>query len=243
MVNKDDLSSALNDAKEAAKAEKAAETAVENLYEDENPKARAAHAATSASASTESADEASPKKKKNKWVTLGVIAGIIAIAALGFMVWHEQPSFCNAVCHSPMDNYVASASEGDPGMLVTSHIENGVNCLKCHNPKLTEQLTEVCMWVSDEYPVDAEGNLVNADAQNMASEEFCLKSGCHESLQTVVENTWGFAGNDEKYNPHSSHQDGSIECGDCHKSHEKSTLYCAKCHDMNLPEGWEATSE
>ena len=62
-------------------------------------------------------------------------------------------------------------------------------------------------------------------------------------MTDVVNATWGFEGNDAKFNPHSSHQDNQLECGDCHKSHETSTLYCAKCHDLNLPEGWEATNE
>ena len=51
---------------------------------------------------------------------------------------------------------------------------------------------------------------------------------------------WGFAGNDEKYNPHASHQDMALECGDCHKIHENQVLVCNECHDLNLPEGWEA---
>lgn len=182
------------------------------------------------------------RKHRNGLIVLGVVVVVIVVCAVGFNIWHQQPSFCNAICHSPMDNYVESYSSGDPGKLVTVHADNDVNCLDCHNPKLTEQASEVCAWLGDSYPVDAEGNLVDASAQDMASEEFCLRSGCH-NWDDVVNSTWGFADNDAKYNPHSSHQDGSVKCGDCHKSHGTSTLYCAKCHQLNLPEGWEATSD
>lgn len=170
----------------------------------------------------------------------GTVAVVLVLAGAGFWVWHEQPSFCNAICHSPMDNYVESYSSGDAGMLVTQHVEAGKNCLDCHNPVITEQLTEVCTWMADDYPMTDDG-MLNTDKE-IATEEFCTNDGCH-NMSDVVNATWGFEGNDAKYNPHSSHQDNQLECGDCHKSHETSTLYCAKCHDLNLPEGWEATNE
>ena len=44
---------------------------------------------------------------------------------------------------------------------------------------------------------------------------------------------------DEKYNPHSSHQDLALSCGDCHNAHEASVLVCNDCHALNAPEGWE----
>ena len=93
---------------------------------------------------------------------------------------------------------------------------------------------------ADDYPMTDDGMLNTG--KEIATEEFCTNDGCH-NMSDVVNATWGFEGNDAKYNPHSSHQDNQLECGDCHKSHETSTLYCAKCHDLNLPEGWEATNE
>lgn len=187
------------------------------------------------------ADYASKRKNKKKPVIVaGTVAVVLVLAGAGFWVWHEQPSFCNAICHSPMDNYVESYSAGDAGMLVTQHAEAGKNCLDCHNPVITEQLTEVCTWVADDYPMTDDGMLNTG--KEIATEEFCTNDGCH-NMSDVVNATWGFEGNDAKYNPHSSHQDNQLECGDCHKSHETSTLYCAKCHDLNLPEGWEAANE
>ena len=59
-------------------------------------------------------------------------------------------------------------------------------------------------------------------------------------MDDVVASTWGFEGNGEQFNPHSSHQDLALECGDCHKAHEKSVLMCNQCHKLNMPEEWEA---
>ena len=178
----------------------------------------------------------SPKRPvRKKWIVLGVVAAVIVVAGAGFWAWHNTPGFCNAFCHSPMDAYVESYSSGDQGMLVTQHAEAGDGCLDCHEAELTTQVSELMAWTSDSYPMD--GNML-ATGKEFANEEFCATSDCHD-MNEVVANTWGFEGNDAKYNPHSSHQDLSLECGDCHKVHEKSTLVCNDCHDLNAPEGWE----
>ena len=46
-----------------------------------------------------------PKKKKNKLAIVGIVVGVIVVLGIGLFVWHEQPSFCNAICHTPMDAY------------------------------------------------------------------------------------------------------------------------------------------
>ncbi|RDB61420.1 hypothetical protein C1878_11955 [Gordonibacter sp. 28C] len=191
-------------------------------------------------ASDRTPDTPPAKRSKRGWIVAGVIVAVVLVAGIGAWVWHEQPSFCNAVCHSPMDRYVESYGEGDPGKLVTQHAAAGDTCLSCHEAEFTTQVSEVMAWASDSYPVGEDGML--ATGKEFATEEFCARSGCHD-MQDVVASTWGFEGNDEKYNPHSSHQDNALECSDCHKVHETSELYCAKCHDLNLPEGWEATHE
>lgn len=185
---------------------------------------------------------AMPKKKpvKRGWIVAGVVAAVLVVAGIGGWVWHEQPGFCNAICHSPMDKYVESYSTTDPGLGIKVHAEAGDNCLSCHESELTLQVSEAMSWVSDTYPMGEDGML--ATGKEFATEEFCARSGCHD-MQEVVASTWGFNGNNEKYNPHASHQDNVLECGDCHNIHEKSELYCAKCHNLELPEGWEATNE
>ena len=183
-----------------------------------------------------------PKKRpKRGWIVAGVVAAIIVVAGAGFWVWHEQPSFCNAICHSPMDYYVETYDSGDPNLGVTVHAKAGESCLDCHTAELTTQISEVCAWVSDNYPMTEDGTML-ATGKQFASEEFCARAECHrgKSFDEITAGLWGFAGNDEKYNPHSSHQDMALECGDCHKAHENQVLVCNECHDLTLPEGWEA---
>ena len=61
--------------------------------------------------------EPAAQKKKKKWpIVVGVVVAVLVVAGAGFWVWHEQPSFCNAICHSPMDKYVETYGAGDPGM-------------------------------------------------------------------------------------------------------------------------------
>ena len=178
----------------------------------------------------------SPKKKRNKLKILGIVVAVIVVLGIGFFVWHETPGFCNAVCHDPMDPYVETVTSGEKGMAAYDHAQAGMGCLKCHEAKLTEQVSEVMHWVSDDFTTDPDGKL--APSVNFASAEFCGRSGCHD-MNTLAEKTVGFEGNPENYNPHSSHQDLALECGDCHKAHSKSVLVCNECHALTAPEGWE----
>lgn len=195
-----------------------------------------------AEAKAESATSKLRKKmSKNKKATIAVaVVAVIAVLGAAFWTWHMSPTFCNAVCHSPQDNYVASYYSGDAGKGVTVHANNGQNCLSCHEATIMTQMQEGIIWVADGFNMTEDGYLVTG--HELASEEFCTRSGCH-TWESIVDSTWGFEGNDEKYNPHVSHQDGSITCSDCHKIHKTSQLYCAKCHDLTLPEGWEVPSE
>ncbi len=193
---------------------------------------------------TEKQNAATPaKKKRNGWMVGGIVVAVIVVVAIAFGVWHNQPSFCNSVCHTPMDPYVQTYDSDNPAMMSSLHrTEANMSCLDCHEARLGQQISEVGTWMDDATPVDANGMLVNHDTSVQASPENCLKSGCHD-WNEVVDSTWGFEGNDEEFNPHSSHQNGSIQCSDCHKSHTNSVLYCAKCHDLNVPEGWEVPTD
>lgn len=201
----------------------------------------AAHGAPVAEATDAAPQKVRQKLSKNKKLTIIVAAvAMVAIAGAGFWTWHMQPSFCNFLCHSPQDRYVESYYAGDPGTGITVHAQAGKNCLSCHEATVDTQLREVATWIGDGYNMTEDGFLVSDE--QIATKEFCTRAGCHV-WEDVVASTAGFAGNDEKYNPHASHQDGSITCNSCHKIHQKSQLYCAKCHDLKLPEGWEATRE
>lgn len=121
-----------------------------------------------------SADTEPLKKKKKLPVILGVAAAVLLIAGAGLFVWHEQPSFCGAICHTPMDPYLDTyeqeyGTEGTDkwgnevkstnGMLVVSHKaaleENGdsLTCLSCHIPTMSEQVNEGFAWISGNYEV------------------------------------------------------------------------------------------
>ena len=121
-----------------------------------------------------------PSKKLStdrRWpIVAAVVAVVVAVAGGGFWVWHEQPSFCNAICHTPMDPYVA-AFDQQPGtagvdkwgnevsntssMLAVVHAaskdEGGAdaNCLSCHKPTIAQQLTEVSEWSTGNMPLFA----------------------------------------------------------------------------------------
>ena len=65
---------------------------------------------TDVAATEEPAKDAKKAKNgKKKWpIVVGVVAVVLVAAGAGFFVWHEQPSFCNAICHTPMDGIVKS---------------------------------------------------------------------------------------------------------------------------------------
>lgn len=85
---------------------------------------------------------------------------------------------------------------------MTVHAKAGESCLDCHTAELTTQISEVCAWVSDNYPMTEDGTML-ATGKEFASEQFCARAECHggKSFDEITAGLWGFAGNDEKYNP------------------------------------------
>ena len=50
------------------------------------------------------AGEPAGRRRGRRWpIVVGVVAVVLVAAGAGFWVWHEQPGFCNAICHDPMD--------------------------------------------------------------------------------------------------------------------------------------------
>lgn len=175
------------------------------------------------------------KSKRYRW-SLGVAAVVAVLAAAGggFWAWHEQPSFCNAICHDPMDAYVAGYYE-DATLLANMHERSDVTCLECHEAKLDEQVAEGISWMTGDFATDETGHIttrgVTADAK------MCATSGCHD-LDRVVAATQDWGGQ-PGVNPHSSHQGEAIDCSNCHGVHGSSNMYCNTCHDYKVPDGWE----
>ncbi len=173
-------------------------------------------------------------RAKRKWPIVLGCAGVVAVlAGAGFFAWHEQPSFCNAVCHVPMDNYVDGYYENET-LCANEHYRAGVSCLDCHEPKIDEQISEGIAWARGDFEVDAAGDIAAVGVT--ADEEMCAKSGCHD-MQDAVAATADWGG-DAGVNPHESHQGSPIDCSNCHGVHTASNMYCNACHDYRTPQGW-----
>lgn len=173
-------------------------------------------------------------RPRRKWpIVAGCVAAVVAVAAAGFFVWHEQPGFCNAVCHVPMDNYVQGYFE-DESLCANAHYREGATCLQCHEPKLDEQIAEGLAWIRGDFDVDEKGDIVKVGVT--ADEAMCAKSGCHDMDDVVVATEdWG---GEQGVNPHKSHQGSPIDCANCHGVHKESNMYCNTCHDYETPQGW-----
>ncbi|MDR3136122.1 MAG: cytochrome c3 family protein [Coriobacteriales bacterium] len=206
--------------------------------------------------------------RANRRARIGMVAAIAAVlviaVACGGWVWHEDPSFCGAICHEPMDTYVSGyyASPGQvttdayggdaSAMLVTTHASEGVSCLQCHPPDIAQQIGELSTWLSGnyDYPLvekDVKQLLVDAHQPVQGNgSEFCLVEGCHvdadgnplteESLRSTLAGKPGYT----YRNPHvapSGSPHGLLEytCSDCHKSHRASTNACTRCHYDLVP--------
>lgn len=170
----------------------------------------------------------SGKRHTKALIGVGVVVVVVVVAGVGFMAWHEQPSFCNAICHSPMDDYVEGYYSEDATVLASAHADEDVTCLDCHDPVLTEQIAEAITWVSGSFTTPLA-------TRDFATSDFCYQ--CHDA--DSIEAATADYGGDEGVNPHSSHYTSELECGDCHSMHGTSTLYCNQCHSLDLPEGWE----
>lgn len=215
------------------------------------------------------AAEPAPKRKK-PLVVAAVVAVVLVIAGAGFWVWHEQPSFCGAICHVSMDSYLPTY-ESNPGsegvdkwgnavsdssaMLAPVHRVQGIGCTGCHVPVIGEQISEGLEWVTGNYTVVSTGDGSYAleergldelvAARGVASEQFCLRSGCHVTVNgdVMTRDDLIAATSDRTRNPHVQ-QHGEVACSECHKAHRASTVYCSKCHsDTEIPEGWLDYSE
>lgn len=170
-----------------------------------------------------------PKRKRKRWpVVAGVLAAVLVVAGAGFMVWHEQPSFCNAICHDPMDPYVEGYFSDDKDLLAVTHRLVGNECLDCHEPTMSQQIQEGIAWATGNFYSDLE-------KRDLGNEDLCLNEACHVR-EDIVAATEDWGGTD--FNPHASHVGKDVTCGDCHSVHRASVMYCNECHNAELPAGW-----
>ena len=194
-----------------------------------------------AAPTVESEQEVKPKRSRKKLgIVLGVAAAVVAAAGAGFFVWHEQPSFCNAICHSPMDPYVEDYYDEGTDKLVGMHAKAGAACLDCHEPTLSQQVGEGLAWAAGDFSDPPESR-----SDTIGTREICFK--CHDDgdpktgvdWEDIVASTEAYGG-EKLVNPHASHLGNSIDCGDCHSVHGAQTIMCNECHYIDLHESWEA---
>lgn len=177
-----------------------------------------------------------PRRRRNKAMVAGVIVVVAAVAGIAGWIWHEQPSFCGTVCHNVMGSYVEGYESGDPSLLVSQHAQLNDTCLDCHEPTIGEQMSELGAYVAGAYRIPLEES-------GIGTREFCMRAGCHDDWDAVVEATSNWKGTETVYNPagiynpHDNHR-GDSDCGSCHQVHGQSKLYCVECHNMDVPEGW-----
>lgn len=213
---------------------------------------------------TEKEEGSLKRPRKRGAIAAGVIAAVVLVAGVGLFVWHEQPSFCAAICHTPMDAYLDTYNgstdkygneldeQAKLGMMSYLHSEKAsTTCLGCHVPTLGEQVSEGIGWVTGNYEVvgyNSSNQWIleskSLDQLTAAREKdgitFCLNEACHTNADGSVMTKDDLIAltADHKRNPHvAQHQE--LDCGTCHKAHEQSSNYCLKCHDdAPSPEGW-----
>lgn len=218
------------------------------------------------------APTAASKRKKKTAVAIVVVAAAIAAAGAGFFVWHEQPSFCAAICHTPMDAYYKTYADGEhdkfgnempddaakSAMMGYLHGQNDVTCMGCHVPTLHEQVSEGMHWVTGSYEVlgeNAQGDTILESrslerltaARGAMPDEFCLNEACHTAADGSVmtrEMLEGITADlSETRNPHDDYH-AQFDCGTCHKAHSRSVNMCSQCHDdAPIPSGWLTAQE
>ena len=200
-------------------------------------------------------------------ITLGVVVVVIAVAGGAFWVWHEQPSFCNAMCHTPMDPYVATYNqesgvqgvdkwgnkvENTKSMLVVAHSvpksQGGAeaNCLSCHTPTIPQQVTEVVEWASGNMPLysNAKYGAVLGERNTTQLGKWLNQEGDKFCMNENCHNMTrqDLVKSTQQYgtrNPHMAMHNQTRDCGSCHKAHRASVNTCSQCHDdAPIPEGW-----
>lgn len=177
------------------------------------------------------------RTRTRKIIVASGIAVVLIAAGVGFFVWHEQPRFCSAICHTPMDSYVEGYYSGDASLLSATHEKANVTCLQCHESKIDEQVTEAAHWVTGDYAFDEDSGKLLSRSDEFANKEMCLNKSCHNmSLDDLAQSTSTMA-----WNPHDFSEHGAVACGSCHKVHGQSTIVCSECHKeatKDVPAGW-----
>lgn len=187
---------------------------------------------------------AKPPVKCRGVIVAGAAAVVVVCAGAGLFVWHEQPSFCNAICHQPMDKYVETYYGQPEEHLAAAHAQAGSTCLDCHEPTLSQQIGEGIAWATGDFYMTEDGYVYDEDL-SIGTKQFCFE--CHDDGDASTGKDWADIvaatenyGGEEGFNVHENHMSASFDCGDCHSAHKTSFMGCNDgCHDLEVPEGWE----
>lgn len=205
-------------------------------------------------------DKAKKPKKKGKGRIIILTVVIVVVLLFGgvgvvYATQHDNPEFCNAICHTPMDPYVASYMDGTSvnaaqadlqyPLGVTNHknSDQDIVCLTCHTDGIDTQIQEGLAWISGNYTLPLKLTLtVKEPGEHQRSGiEMCLRPECHEGIGSLDDLKKSTA--DLKRNVHDSHN-GDQDCTTCHQQHEQSVVMCTQCHaDAEVPDGWLTYNE
>ena len=196
---------------------------------------------------------------RRRLIIWGTIIVVAACAGAGFWRWHEQPSFCAAICHN-MDPYLATYEQPQnaPGidkynnkvsntnaLLCTLHRKNKttahptITCIPCHHAIIGEQVSEATGWMTGNYltPLNERvgGDLTKWWGKDVDGTTFCVNEACHSYLMkddgSVNYDRLEASTQNRAFNPHSQHHKGiRMQCTECHKGHRASVLACTGCH-------------
>ncbi len=201
---------------------------------------------TTEGAKSEKGASGSKGAKPKRWkITLGVIVVVVILAGIGMFSWHNTPSFCGTVCHTPMSEYTNDFNDPDAGSstakLASYHsTKDSINCLSCHDATIEDQVHEATNFISGDYNFDGDTGRLESRSDEFDTLSFCTRSGCHSDIKSAQDLTAKTS--NLEFNPHNWEQHGVIDCSNCHQAHKTSEFYCAQCHldatYSSVPEGW-----
>jgi hypothetical protein len=171
------------------------------------------------------------------------ILGLLFIMVLLFIgiktyEYTESPEFCSLVCHSMEPYYETYVNPGNNTILET-HRDHEVECADCHNgpgyfgvakTRIEGMGMIISEWTGDYDPDEFKGHVPN---------EYCEKSGCHDSVDWVIQTVEG-----EIYHPYTDDGERSPvtgkSCTTCHNPRLGGTGLtknsCTLCHDVTEQE-------
>ena len=126
-------------------------------------------------------------------------------------------------------------------MLAVSHKAQGKDCMACHVPTLSEQMSEGMNWVTGNYvyPLEERDTEMLTEARGVDADEFCLNESCHNlTRDDLIKAT-----SDMEFKPASAaaRRDRVQRVP---QGARASVMYCTQCHsEAEVPEGWLTVAE